>query len=335
MVIASIDLMNKRVVQLEQGRKKVLERNDHRILIKQFDRYGETAVIDLDRALGTGENKKIVRELMKHGECRVGGGIRTVKDAREMINWGARKVIVGSRAFEHDQVNTPFLRALRTAIGRERIVIAVDAVRGQIVTAGWRHATGLNLYCTAQTCEKYCGEFLYTCVQREGMMKGIDMRAVKALRKAVDCRLTVAGGVRSISEIKLLAKSGADVQLGMALYTGRIKLDKAFIGSLDWEKGNGLIPTITQDGSGKVLMLAYSRRDSLQRAFDTGKMCYYSRSRKKLWTKGENSGNTQTLVRIRADCDRDTLLAVVRQRGVACHEGTYTCFGDIAPGSKK
>jgi len=332
MVIASIDLMNNRVVQLQQGRKKMLERRDYRNLMRQFNRYGETAVIDLDRALGRGENINIIKELLKMGECRVGGGIRTIKDAQKMIDWGARKVIIGSKAFEKDRINFEFLHALVTSIGRERVIIAVDAIGDVIVTSGWRHSTGLNLFETAKKCEKYCGEFLYTCVQREGMMQGIDMNIVRALRKVIKCRLTAAGGICSLQEIKTLAKTGVNVQVGMALYTGTIKLNETFIESLDWEKGNGLIPTIAQDTCGQVLMLAYSRKDSLRRTFKTSRMCYYSRSRKKLWTKGENSGNVQTLVLIRTDCDRDTLLAIVRQRGVACHEGTYSCFGRVSPG---
>lgn len=326
MVIASIDLMNRKVVQLRQGRAKVLEYEKFLPLVKEFDKYGEIAVIDLDSAMARGDNSMIVREILRRAECRVGGGVRSVGKAKELIGWGARKVIIGSQAFEGDRVNHRFLQELSDSVGRERIIVAIDAWEGQIVTHGWQHKTGLDFLDVTRRLEKYCAEFLFTCVECEGLLRGINVKLVRRLAEQTKKRITVAGGVRSIDEIRQLSKLGVDVQLGMALYTRKVGLGDAFIESLSWRRT--VIPTITQDQSGQVLMLAYSNRLSLKKTFETGRMWYFSRSRNRLWMKGETSGNSQELIRLRSDCDQDSLLATVKQKGVACHTGIYSCFGD-------
>jgi len=327
MVVASIDIMQGKVVQLKQGRDKMLERDDPVALAAEFDKYGEIAVIDLDAAMGKGENLHLVKDLVKRAECRVGGGIRSIERAKELVSYGALKVIIGSQAFENNQINHDFLRELSSQIGRQRVIVAVDSLHGEIVTRGWKHQTTIPLLKAVKQLEQYASEFLFTCVEREGTMTGTDMEMVRELTETTNNKITIAGGVASMEELKELAALGVDVQLGMALYTGKINLTEAFIECLNWEKME-LLPTITQDETGQVLMLAYSNKDSLKKAFDTGKMTYFSRSRNELWTKGETSGHLQHLFRMRTDCDQDTILATVEQTDAACHVGSYSCFGD-------
>lgn len=327
MLIPSIDLMGNKVVQLRQGKEKILERDDALDRIREFDKFGETAVIDLDAALGRGGHQALIRELLKRGDCRVGGGIRDVATAKKLIGWGARKVIVGTKVFENDRVNRGFLSRLGAALGKDRIIIAIDARNGKILTRAWTRNTGLDLLKVVPELEPYCAEFLFTCVEKEGCLQGSDRILVQELVRTTRNQITVAGGITTGDEIRLLSRLGVNCQLGMALYTDRLTLADAFVETLDWDKG--LIPTIAQDETGQVLNLAFSNRVSLQKTFADNTMWYFSRSRNKLWRKGETSGNTQELIKIRADCDRDTLLARVRQKGKACHKETYSCFGGM------
>jgi len=328
MVIPSIDIIEGKAVQLKQGSEKVLERDDPIGLARDFSRYGEIAVIDLDAARGKGDNESLVRELCRTAECRVGGGIRAVDKARRLVAQGAAKVIVGTRAFRGDGVDEEFLSDLVRAVGRERIIIALDNVRGRIVVDGWRRDSGLVVDAVIKAAEPFASEFLFTRVEREGLMGGTDLAAVRDLIAASRIPVTAAGGVSTTAEIGRLAALGASVQLGMALYTGAFTLGAAFAADLDWEKAGGLVPTVVQDTASQVLMVAWSSRESLARTFESGRAWYFSRSRKRLWMKGESSGNVQEFVRIRTDCDGDTILLTVRPKGPACHTGKYSCFGD-------
>ena len=325
MIIPSIDLMNGKVVQLKHGRELVLERDDPTALAKEFDRFGEIAVIDLDAALGRGSNAAAVRTICRLAECRVGGGLRTVEAAREAIAAGAAKIIVGTAAIGPEGIRTDFLKDLAAAIDRSRIIVALDTWDGVLLSRGWTERTGIRLEDALAVCESYCGEFLCTFVEKEGTMEGLPVDRAVALAGITRNPITAAGGVGSLEDIERLARAGLNIQLGMAVYTGRIKPAEAFLHTLDWSRD--LVPTIVQDESGQVLMLAWSDRESLEKTFSDGRMHFHSRSRDRLWLKGESSGHFLYLVRARLDCDADAVLATVRPRGPACHRETYSCFG--------
>ncbi len=318
MIIPSIDLMDGKAVQLRQGKEKVLERKNVLGLAKEFSKYGEIAVIDLDAAMGKGNNLALIKKICKIADCRVGGGIRTIEKANELLQAGAKNVIIGTKAAPE------FLKQLP----KGKVIAAVDTKDGYVVTKGWTEKTKQKPEELIKKLEPYCSGFLFTNIDKEGLMQGIDFDIIKKLRKLTKNSLTVAGGISSIEDIKKLEELGADSQLGMALYTGKIKLNEAFISLLDFIKNDGLIPTITQDDKKQVLMLAFSNKESLLRTFKTGKATYYSRSRKKLWQKGETSGNYQQILRVKYDCDKDALLFIVKQKNVACHTGKYSCFDD-------
>lgn len=337
MVISSIDLKNGHVVQLKNGKELVLQRDDADALIAQFDMFGEVAVIDLDAALGNidakgnTENTHLLKSLLHRGNVRTGGGIRSVKRAKELISLGAEKVIIGSAAWKSNPVagesvlNEEFLNELAAAIGKDRIIISVDAINGKIAVKGWTETVDIPLVEGAKQAEKFCSELLFTCVEKEGCMQGTNMDYVRALREAVKCRVVVAGGVSSVQEIKELEKLHCDVQLGMALYTGKVDLKEAFVECLDFEK-SPLIPVIAQSVNGEVLMQGFANAEAVRKSFDCGRLTFWSRSRNELWTKGDTSGNVLQVVKMRADCDRDCVLATVLPTGPSCHTGSWTCF---------
>jgi len=325
MIIPSIDLSQGKAVQLEQGRKKILERDNPLQLAEEFGRYGEVAVVDLDAALGRGSNDPVVREICRLASCRVGGGIRTAGRAAEVLSWGAEKIVIGTMAFARGAVNSKVLASLCGRVGKDRIVIALDTLGGRVVTEGWRKTTRCRWQDVIRDLEPYASEYLFTTVDKEGLMRGPDFGPFEALRKSTSLRITVAGGITTKEEVKEISGFGFHAQLGMALYTGKLSLADAFISAVDWEKG--LVPTVVADAESQVLMLAYSDKESLEKTLTTGQAWFYSRSRRGLWQKGETSGNTQEFVRIRTDCDGDALLMTVEPKGPACHTGGYSCFG--------
>lgn len=325
MLVPSIDLLDGCVVQLEGGdpdRCRV-RLEDPLAVAARWARYGELAVIDLDAALGRGDNIEVVEAITSRFAARVGGGIRDHKRADRLLRAGATKLIIGTRATPEFLGHYP----------PERIIVAVDARRGQVVTNGWLKGTDDTPEARAKALQPYCSEFLYTLVDREGAMGGTDLDAVGRLVAATSNHVVAAGGITTVEEIVALDQMGASCQLGMAMYTGVLDLDDAYMSLLDWQKNEGLLPVITQDRHGQVLMHAWTDPAGLRETLRGGVATYYSRSRRARWQKGETSGHTQPVDTVRYDCDHDTLLYTVKQTGRACHvPGKYSCFGDAAFG---
>ena len=318
MIVPSIDLMDGRAVQLVQGRRKELEAGDPRPIAERFARVGEVAVVDLDAALGRGSNADVIEELCRIAPCRVGGGIRDREGALDWLDKGAVKVVLGTAA-------TP---EVLEGLPPERVVAALDAWKGEVVVKGWTERTGRTVLDGMRELRGLAGGFLVTFVEGEGRESGFPRDVIASLaRGAGSSRLTVAGGITTPEEVAWLDRQGADAQVGMALYRGRLGLGEAFAAPLRSERPDGLWPTVVCDEGGGALGLAWSSLESVCTAVDEGRGVYHSRSRG-LWRKGATSGATQALLRIEADCDRDALRFVVRQGGTGfCHRGDWTCFG--------
>jgi phosphoribosylformimino-5-aminoimidazole carboxamide ribotide isomerase len=225
MLIPSIDLKDGQVVQLVQGRRLALASDDVFAWVRKFERYRKVQLIDLDGALESGANDFLVRRICKHLPCRVGGGIRSIDRAEAVLAAGATHVIVSSALFRDGVLNLAFAKQLSDAIGVERVIAAVDSLAGKVVIRGWREATRLSAAEAARALEPFCAEFLYTHVDTEGLMRGIDMRAVDAVRSATTRPLTAAGGITTKEEIVALHNLGIDAVVGMAIYTGTLSLD--------------------------------------------------------------------------------------------------------------
>jgi phosphoribosylformimino-5-aminoimidazole carboxamide ribotide isomerase len=226
MIIPCIDLMDGKVVQLVQGRDKVLEADSPLEMLRKFAAFPEIQVIDLDAALGKGSNDSIVELLASRAVTRVGGGVRTVDRARTLVAQGAAKVIVGTAAFAAGGVNSAFLGELAGAIGRERLIVALDSRGGKIVVKGWQEATELAAEDVLRRLEPFCAGFLCTYVDNEGTLQGTDLNWFRRLRAATAHELTAAGGIAGLDEIRELSALGINCALGMAIYTGRLSLDE-------------------------------------------------------------------------------------------------------------
>lgn len=219
MIIPCIDLMGGKVVQLVQGREKALEGGTPDEMLARFAAFPEIQVIDLDAAIGGGANDAIVEYLARRAAIRAGGGVRTAERARTLIGQGARKVIVGTAAFDPAR-----LAAIRDAVGRERLIIALDSKAGRVVVQGWRESTRFTAEEMVREFEPHCGGFLCTYVDKEGLMQGTDLDWFRRLRAATELEITAAGGITTLEEIRELQRMNVHAALGMALYTGRLDL---------------------------------------------------------------------------------------------------------------
>jgi phosphoribosylformimino-5-aminoimidazole carboxamide ribotide isomerase len=224
MLIPAIDLKDGAVVQLVQGETLAIRDDDIEKWVKRFERFPKVQVIDLDAAMGSGDNLAIVRRIAPRLACRVGGGIRSGARAKEILAAGARQIIAGSALFKHGRPDLAFAEELAAMVGAEHVIAAVDSRGGKVVIHGWKTPLPITAIEAVHALEPFCGEFLYTHVDAEGLMGGTNIPAILAVRQATSRRVTAAGGITTQEEIDELGRHEVDAVVGMAVYTGKLIL---------------------------------------------------------------------------------------------------------------
>jgi phosphoribosylformimino-5-aminoimidazole carboxamide ribotide isomerase len=224
MLIPSIDLMGGKIVQLVQGEKKALEFDDFEPWLERFTKYPLVQVIDLDAAIGQGDNRSLVRALFRRLPCQVGGGIRTAERAGEMLADGALRVIVGSSLIKDGRIQHAFAQDLARQLGADKLVFAVDSKGGKVAVRGWRQLTEISAAQMIRALDPWCDGFLYTHIDTEGLLLGMPLDVVSELRSLTGKRLIVAGGIRTQDEVDRLDTMGVDAVVGMAIYLELLKV---------------------------------------------------------------------------------------------------------------
>lgn len=222
MLIPSIDLMGGKIVQLVQGSRKALEFDDFQNWVNRFSKYPLVQLIDLDAAMGAGNNADLVRELARQLPCQVGGGIRSIQMAESTLHSGARRVIFGSSLIRDSVIDLAFAWEAATRLGPEKLVFAADCRSGQVAIKGWRETTSITAAELMRQLEPYCSAYLYTNIDTEGLLEGIPLDVIRRLRRVTSRQLIAAGGIRSREEIDALQDIGVDAVVGMAIYQGMI-----------------------------------------------------------------------------------------------------------------
>jgi phosphoribosylformimino-5-aminoimidazole carboxamide ribotide isomerase len=223
-LIPSIDLMGGRVVQLQQGERLAVESDDLDGWMRKFAAFPIVQLIDLDAAMGRPANDTLVRHVASQLPCQVGGGVRSIERAQELLDAGARRVILGSSLFNDRGVNKARAEAFAEMLNPDVLIGAVDGRGGKVVIHGWKTPLSITPAEAARALEPYVGGFLYTHVDTEGMLTGLDLEAVRTVQAATKRRLIAAGGIRSREEVDVLHKLGIDAVVGMAIYTGAIEI---------------------------------------------------------------------------------------------------------------
>ena len=226
MIVPCIDLMDGKVVQLKHGRELMVERDDLDAIIEWFAPFPLIHIIDLNAAIGNGSNQDQVEYILKKRPARVGGGVRTVERAAQLMERGAAQVIVGSSAFTATGLNHDFLSELVKSIGQAKICVALDTLDGKVVVKGWRESTDLSALILLPELEQFCHTLLCTTVENEGAMQGTNAAWFAELRAGTNLKIIAAGGVSTLTEARKLEGIGVDVVLGMALYTGAISVEE-------------------------------------------------------------------------------------------------------------
>ena len=223
MLIPSIDLMGGKIVQLVQGEKKALEFDDFEYWIERFSAFPLVQLIDLDAAMGHGNNRELIAMICKRLPCQTGGGIRDVARASELLALGAKRVIFGSALLKDGDINTALAAEAAETLGIEHLTFAIDSRKGKVAIQGWKESTSVDPKDMVRALDQYCSAFLYTHIDTEGTMTGFPIDRGTELAALTKKQMIVAGGIRSRAEVDQLDAIGVDAVVGMAIYTGAMQ----------------------------------------------------------------------------------------------------------------
>ena len=229
MLIPCIDVMEGKVVQLVGGEKKALEFDDPEPWLQKFAGYPLVHVVDLDAAMRSGSNRDLIARIVKRLPCQVGGGVRTANDARQLLDLGAQRIVVGSALVTNGSIDRAFAAALAHQLTPQKLVFSLDAKRGALAISGWKETVSIRAVDAIPPLEDYCSAFLYTNVDKEGSMRGFSIEQALPLRAATKRQLIVGGGIDSLAQVEELDSLGVDAVVGMAVYTGRIAVSKPLL----------------------------------------------------------------------------------------------------------
>lgn len=230
MIIPAIDVKGGKCVQLvggKPGTEKVVIDDVMGVARKWQDAGAEILhMIDLDSALGTGDNERLVEMVAASVSIpvQVGGGVRSVEKVQRLFDIGCERVIVGTRAIQ----DRKFVEEVSNEYP-DGIVVAIDSVADEVLIKGWQEGSGRNLLTVARDLETLpIFGFLYTNVEVEGRLQGIDPKPIQALIRATSRPVIVSGGITDTIDLDTLRRMGAhSAVVGMAIYTGRIDFRKA------------------------------------------------------------------------------------------------------------
>ena len=329
----------------------------------RYEGEGADEIAFLDIAAAN-ENRGTLVSLVSHvAEAlsipfTVGGGVRAVEDADALLRAGADRVVVNTAAVSDPEL----IRRLSEQFGAQCVVVAVDGqrvrgvsgeIRMVVTTHGGRRITQRGVVeWASEAAHLGAGEILLTSVDADGTREGFDLEMLRAVRGAVDVPIVASGGAGKLSHfVTAVREGGADAVLAAGVFHERVftieevKLALASAGVPVRITGpavtppgsaaglpvvfdeSGLVPVVVRDvTTGDVLTLAYANAEALAQTRATGFSHFFSRSRKKLWKKGETSGNVQRVTAISVDCDGDAVVYDVIPEGPACHTGSHSCF---------
>lgn len=349
-VIPCIDIKDGRAVK-GVNFKGVKEVGDILELAKRYAEQGADEIVLLDISAteeGRRLNRDWIGEVIKQVDVPliVGGGISSVEDATELIDLGIKRISVGSAAIR----NPNLIDELVEQLGKEAVVIAIDGKKidnkWMVMEAAGTQTSGIEVSSWAVEAQKRgAGTILFTSMDHDGVQQGYPIELFKELKASLDIPIIASGGAGSLEDfLEVIKEANVDAVLAASLFHyKKIRVDdlkfylwragvsvnlESIFQNLSFDS-QGLIPAIVQDEfTLQNLMLGYVNRESLSNTLSTKRVTFWSRSRKRLWTKGEESGNFLQLYAIRVDCDRDTLLIRAIPQGPTCHTGETSCWGE-------